>query len=121
MKLGRNFPQASVYPYSVFKLGWCYYKKADYQGALKQFIRLIKTQRALTKTHHLVLKRVAQYDLLKAYVNITEATAIAGLKLIKQYAPKRFKELGRILADLYKESGDIAKYHIVTRRIDKEP
>ena len=40
--------ELSVYPYAVYKLGWCYYNTTDYQGALNQFIQVIDLQNALS-------------------------------------------------------------------------
>ena len=116
-----NYQSASVYPYAVYKLGWCYYNTTDYQGALNQFIQVIELQNALSKKRkkkiRLSLKKEAQRDLVRVYVNIERATASGGLKLIKKYAPERYDQLAERLADLYTGTGQFDKSTTVLRKL----
>jgi tetratricopeptide (TPR) repeat protein len=113
----KNFPKASVYPYSVYKLGWCFYNQTDYQGALNQFIKVIKLQNKIRKGSRLGLKKEAQRDMVRVYVNIANATASGGLKLIKKYAPKRVDKLAENLADLYAGTGQFGKSTTVLKKL----
>ena len=116
-----NYPKSAVYPYAVYKVGWCYYNTTDYQGALNQFIKVIDLQNALSKRqkkkNRLGLKKEAQRDLIRVYINIERATASGGLKLLKKYAPQRFDELAERLADLYSGTGQFGKSTIVLRKL----
>ena len=116
-----QFKDSPVYPYAVYKLGWCYYNTTDYQGALNQFIQVIDLQNALSarqkKKNRLSLKKEAQRDLIRVYVNIQRATASGGLKLLKRYAPERHDELAERLADLYSGTGQFAKSTIILRKL----
>ena len=113
----KNFPKASVYPYSVYKLGWCFYNQTDYQGALNQFIKTIKLQSRMRKSSRLGLKKEAQRDMIRVYVNIANATASGGLKLIRKYAAKRFDNLAEKLADLYAGTGQFSKSTTVLNKL----
>ena len=116
-----QYSDSPVYPYAIYKLGWCYYNTTDYQGALNQFIQVIDLQNALSarqkKKNRLSLKKEAQRDLIRVYVNITQATATGGLKLLKKYAPGRFDELAERLADLYTGTGQFNKSTTILRKL----
>ena len=116
-----NYTKSPVYPYAVYKLGWCFYNTTDYQGALNQFIKVIDLQNALSakqkKKNRLSLKKEAQRDLVRVYVNIQRANAAAALKLLKEYAPERFDELAQRLADLYTGTGQFDKSTYVLRKL----
>ena len=116
-----NFPKASVYIYAIYKLGWCYYNRSDFQSALNQFIQVIEYQNKLSqrqlKKNRLSLKKEAQRDMIRVYVNIEAATASGGIKLIKTYAPKRYAELAEQLADLYSGTGQFLKSNQILRRL----
>ena len=116
-----NYPKSAVYPYAVYKVGWCYYNTTDYQGALNQFIKVIDLQNALSKKqkqkNRLSLKKEAQRDLVRVYVNIERATATGGLKLLTTYAPERYDELAERLADLYSGTGQFGKSTTVLRKL----
>ena len=116
-----NYPKSTVYPYAVYKLGWCYYNTTDYQGALNQFIKVIDLQNSLSakqkKKNRLSLKKEAQRDLIRVYVNIERATASGALKLLTKYAPERYDELAERLADLYTGTGQFGKSTKVLRKL----
>ena len=37
-----QFPKSSVYPYAVYKKGWCYVNMADYKTALETFVGVVR-------------------------------------------------------------------------------
>lgn len=116
-----NYKSSAVYAYAVYKLGWCFYNQTDFQGALNQFIQVIDLQNEMSrkskKKVRLSLKSEAQRDLIRVYVNIEDATASGGIKLIQKYAPERFDDLAERLADLYTGTGQFDKSTTVLRKL----
>ena len=37
-----QFPKSSVYPYAVYKKGWCYVNLGDYKTALETFVNVVR-------------------------------------------------------------------------------
>ena len=37
-----QFPKSSVYPYAVYKKGWCYVNQGDYKTALETFVGVVR-------------------------------------------------------------------------------
>ena len=119
-----NYTKSPVYPYAVYKLGWCFYNTTDYQGALNQFIKVIDLQNALSakqpKKNRSSLKKAAQEDIVRVYVNIERATVSGAFKLLRRYAPNRRNKLVHSLAELYKFTGQKSKYNAVVSKISKQ-
>lgn len=118
-----NFPQSSVYIYAIYKLGWCAYNQTRFKEALGHFIEVIDLQNKRSerdkKKNRLSLKKEAQRDLIRVYVNIAGATAKGGISLIKKYAPDRHDELAESLADLYSGTGQFDSSNRILRTLIK--
>lgn len=119
-----NFPQSSVYIYAIYKLGWCAYNQTKFKDALGHFIEVINLQNKRSerdkRANRLSLKKEAQRDLIRVYVNIAGATAKGGISLIKKYAPQRFDELAESLADLYAGTGQFDSSNRILRTLIKK-
>ena len=119
-----NYPKSNVYAYAVYKLGWCYYNQSNFKGSLLQFIQVIEYQNKMSrrnkKKNRLSLKKEAQRDMVRVYVNIDNASAKAGIQLIKKYAPNRYDELAEKLADLYSGTGQFDNSSRILRRLIKD-
>jgi len=118
-----NFPKSSVYIYAIYKLGWCAYNQTRFKDALGYFIEVINLQNKRSerdkRSNRLSLKKEAQRDLIRVYVNIAGATAKGGISLIKKYAPKRYDELAESLADLYSGTGQFDSSNRILRTLIK--
>ena len=67
-----QFPKSSVYPYAVYKKGWCYVNLGDYKTALETFVGVVRmtTRRARStspRRRATALEKEAKKDIVKAY------------------------------------------------------
>ena len=69
-----QFPKASVYPYAVYKKGWCYVNLGDYKTALETFVgvvRMVQEHKANVNPHQAkALEKEAKKDIVKAYSHV---------------------------------------------------
>jgi len=68
-----QFPKSSVYPYAVYKKGWCYINMGQYKDALETFVGVIR----MTQEHKVgnpqqlkLLEKEAKKDIVKAYAHV---------------------------------------------------
>jgi TolA-binding protein len=105
-----QFPKSSVYPYAVYKKGWCHVNLGDYKTALETFVGVVR----LTQTGKVpgdstsrrqleILAKEAKKDVVKAYAQVggaDKARVFFG-KVGGDYAPKMME----LLAERYWEDG----------------
>src|ERR1700690_1022490 len=69
-----KFPKASVYPYAVYKKGWCYVNMGDHKTALETFVGVVRmTQEGkvnVNANQKLALQKEAKKDIVKAYAHV---------------------------------------------------
>ena len=69
-----QFPKSSVYPYAVYKKGWCYINLGDFKTALETFVGVVRmTQEGkvnVPKKQLEVLAKEAKKDIVKAYSHV---------------------------------------------------
>ena len=69
-----QFPKSSVYPYAVYKKGWCYVNLGDYKTALETFVGVVRmTQQGavnVNKQQKEALQKEAKKDIVKAYAHV---------------------------------------------------
>ena len=105
-----QFPKSSVYPYAVYKKGWCHVNLGDYKTALETFVGVVR----LTQTGRLagdpllrrqleLLAKEAKKDVVKAYAQVGSADKARLFfgKVGGDYAPKMME----LLAERYWEDG----------------
>jgi TolA-binding protein len=61
-----EFPSSSVYPYAVYKKGWCHMNRGDFKAALETFVAVARLPHA-EKTD---LGREARKDIVRAYAHV---------------------------------------------------
>ena len=103
-----KFPKASVYAYALYKLGWIHVQLQRPQDAIETFFQVLRATRGDSK--QAALHRAAQLDFARA-VGKTERNQDAFQKLDKSAAI----ELGELLADIARESGDAERAVIAYR------
>jgi len=64
-----QFPKSSVYPYAVYKKGWCYVNLGDYKTALETFVSVVRmTQEgktAINASQKQALQKEAKKDIVQ--------------------------------------------------------
>ena len=102
-----QFPKSSVYPYAVYKKGWCHVNLGDYKTALETFVgvvRLTQTGRLAVDRRQLeLLAKEAKKDVVKAYAQVggADKARLFFAKVGGDYAPKMME----LLAERYWEDG----------------
>jgi TolA-binding protein len=115
-----EFPKSSLYPYAVYKQGWCQVNLGDYKQALQIFVGVVRTTRerggkgapggALE-----ILGREAKKDIAKAYAHVGDPDRAWTFfqRVGGDYAPKMMEAL----AELYWEQGEAADSSRVYKKI----
>ena len=102
-----QFPKSSVYPYAVYKKGWCHVNLGDYKTALETFVgvvRLTQTGKLAVDRRQLeLLAKEAKKDVVKAYAQVggADKARLFFAKVGGDYAPKMME----LLAERYWEDG----------------
>src|SRR4029079_1990646 len=102
-----QFPKSSVYPYAVYKKGWCYINMTQYKDALETFVGVVRmTQEGkvnVPKKQLEVLAKEAKKDIVKAYSHVGGPDKAWEFfqKTGGDFAPKMMESL----AELYWEEG----------------
>jgi TolA-binding protein len=69
-----QFPKSSVYPYAVYKKGWCYVNLGDFKTALETFVGVVRmTQEGkvnVNAAQKQALQKEAKKDIVKAYAHV---------------------------------------------------
>ncbi len=102
-----QFPKSSVYPYAVYKKGWCYVNQGDYKTALETFVGVVRMSTEgkvnVSKAQKEALIKEAKKDIVKAYAHVggPEKAWEFFQRTGGDYAPKMMEAL----AELYWEQG----------------
>ncbi len=102
-----QFPKSSVYPYAVYKKGWCYINMGDYKTALETFVGVVRmTQDGkanISSAQKKALEKEAKKDIVKAYSHVGGPDKAWEFfqRTGGDYAPKMMESL----AQLYWEEG----------------
>src|SRR5262245_18342641 len=102
-----QFPKSSVYPYAVYKKGWCYINNGDYKTALETFVGVVRmTQEGkinVGAAQKKALEKEAKKDIVKAYSHVggPEKAWEFFTRVGGDFAPKMMESL----AELYWEEG----------------
>jgi tetratricopeptide (TPR) repeat protein len=102
-----QFPKSSVYPYAVYKKGWCYINLGDYKTALETFVGVVRmTQEGkgnISKAQKQALEKEAKKDIVKAYSHVGGPDKAWEFfqRTGGDFAPKMMESL----AELYWEEG----------------
>ncbi len=105
----RNYPDAPVYGYAYYKMGWCQINLGQFKPALQIFIDVIRLARqgkaGTNKAANLALEKEAKKDVVRAFARVPGATPDKAWELFSNvggdYAPKMMESL----ADLYYTQG----------------
>ena len=106
-----QFPKSSVYPYAVYKKGWCYVNLGDYKTALETFVGVVRmTQEGkvnVPKTQIEALAKEAKKDIVKAYAHVGGPDKAWEFfqRTGGDFAPKMMEAL----AELYWEAGQVRR------------
>ena len=114
-----QFPKSSVYPYAVYKKGWCYVNQGDYKTALETFVGVVRmsTEGKITATaaQKQALIKEAKKDIVKAYAHVggPEKAWEFFQRTGGDYAPKMMEAL----AELYWEQGQFPDSSRVYKKV----
>src|SRR3954452_15089066 len=114
-----QFPKSSVYPYAVYKKGWCYINLGDYKTALETFVGVVRmTQEGkvnVPKKQLEVLAKEAKKDIVKAYSHVGGPDKAWEFfqKTGGEFAPKMMESL----AELYWEEGKFVESTRVYKKV----
>lgn len=118
-KVAKVYRDSSVYGYAVYKLGWCYFNMGDYTNALRQFLAVIdytKKQRG-SKRSRISLRREAERDLVRTYVNIPGANPTKAVAFFRKVSPDNYLKLSERLAELYADTGQFQNSNKLYREL----
>jgi TolA-binding protein len=119
-----EFPKSSLYPYAVYKQGWCEVNLGDYKQALQIFVGVVRIARDRGERGGKldsagaaleVLGREAKKDVAKAYAHVGDPDRAWPFfqRVGGSYAPKMMEAL----AELYWEQGEAADSTRVYKKI----
>lgn len=114
-----QFPKASVYPYAVYKKGWCYVNMGDHRTALETFVGVVRMATEgkvnINKAQKESLVKEAKKDIVKAYAHVGGPDKAWEFfqRTGGDYAPKMMEAL----AELYWEQGKFSDSSRVYRKI----
>jgi tetratricopeptide (TPR) repeat protein len=112
-----QFPKSSVYPYAVYKKGWCYVNLGDFKTALETFVGVVKmTQDPRFKGPQVKqLEKEAKKDIVKAYSHVGGPDKAWEFfqRTGGDFAPKMMEGL----AELYWEQGKFSDSSRVYRKV----
>src|SRR4051794_28003360 len=114
-----QFPKSSVYPYAVYKKGWCYVNNGDFKTALETFVGVVRMATEgkvqINKAQKDALIKEAKKDIVKAYAHVGGPDKAWEFfqRTGGDFAPKMMEAL----AELYWEQGKFADSSRVYRKI----
>ena len=114
-----QFPKSSVYPYAVYKKGWCYVNQGDYKTALETFVSVVRMSTDgkinVSKAQKEALIKEAKKDIVKAYAHVggPEKAWEFFQRTGGDYAPKMMEAL----AELYWEQGQFQDSSRVYKKV----
>jgi tetratricopeptide (TPR) repeat protein len=113
------FPKSSVYPYAVYKKGWCYVNQGDYKTALETFVGVVRMSTEgkvnVSKAQKEALIKEAKKDIVKAYAHVGGPDKAWEFfqRTGGDYAPKMMEAL----AELYWEQGQFPDSSRVYKKV----
>jgi TolA-binding protein len=114
-----QFPKSSVYPYAVYKKGWCYVNLGDYKTALETFVGVVRMATEgkvnVGKAQKESLIKEAKKDIVKAYAHVGGPDKAWEFfqRTGGDFAPKMMEGL----AELYWEQGKFPDSTRVYRKV----
>ncbi len=114
-----QFPKSAVYPYAVYKKGWCYVNQGDYKTALETFVSVVRMSTEgkinVSKAQKEALIKEAKKDIVKAYAHVggPEKAWEFFQRTGGDYAPKMMESL----AELYWEQGQFQDSSRVYKKV----
>jgi TolA-binding protein len=114
-----QFPKSTVYPYAVYKKGWCYVNLAQYKTALETFVGVVRMATegkvSINKAQKDALIKEAKKDIVKAYAHVGGPDKAWEFfqRTGGEYAPKMMEAL----AEIYWEQGKFGDSSRVYRKI----
>jgi tetratricopeptide (TPR) repeat protein len=114
-----QFPKSSVYPYAVYKKGWCYVNQGDYKTALETFVSIVRMSQegkiSVNKAQKEALIKEAKKDIVKAYAHVGGPDKAWEFfqRTGGDYAPKMMESL----AELYWEQGQFQDSSRVYKKV----
>jgi TolA-binding protein len=120
-----EFPRSSLYPYAVYKQGWCYVNLGDYKQALQIFVGVVRTAReragksgrkpSQADAALALLGREARKDVAKAYAHVGGPDR--AWPFFRQVGGDDAPKMMEALAELYWEQGEAADSSRVYKKI----
>jgi TolA-binding protein len=119
-----KFTRSSIYPWAVYKTGWCHYNLKDYRNALGSFQKVVEvsaTAKNFTAEGRQRLKEEALRDMINPYSELQDIDG-AERYFSRVGGTKYFGELLKRLADALREQGQFEKSIAVLKRfISRSP
>src|SRR6516165_5001469 len=114
-----QFPKSKVYPYAVYKKGWCYVNMGDYKTALETFVGVVRMGTEgkvnISAEQKSALIKEAKKDIVKAYAHVGGPDKAWEFfqRTGGDFAPKMMEGL----AELYWEQGQFNDSTRVYRKV----
>lgn len=119
-----KYTRASIYPWAVYKTGWCHYNLKDYRNALGAFQKVVEvavTAKNSTSEGRQRLKEEALRDMINPYAELQDIDG-AERYFARVGGSKYFGELLTRLANALREQGQFEKSIAVLKRfISRSP
>lgn len=117
-KVTTSYRDSTVYGYALYKLGWCHYNLGQFRDALNTFLQVIEHGRKMQGgRNRLTLIREAQRDLVRAYVNLDDASPNKAIPFFQRVAPDDYLDLAENLAEAYSDTGQFEKSNQLYRNL----
>ena len=117
-----EFPKSSVYPYAVYKKGWCHINLTNYREALETFVGVVRlTQergRAGGGKQLDLLAREAKKDIVRAYSHV--GSPEKAWPFFQRIGGDAAQKMMEALGELYWEEGKFADSTRVYKKIVAE-
>jgi TolA-binding protein len=114
-----QFPKSSLYPYAVYKQGWCHINMTDYRQALETFVAVVRlTKERKPDPQLVILAKEAKKDIVKAYSHVGGPDRAWEFfqRTGGEYAPKMMD----LLAELYWDEGKAPESTRIYKKIIAE-
>jgi tetratricopeptide (TPR) repeat protein len=114
-----QFPKSSVYPYAVYKKGWCFINTGDYKTALETFVGVVRmtqdNKANISSAQKKALEKEAKKDIVKAYSHVGGPDKAWEFfqRTGGDYAPKMMESL----AELYWQEGKFVDSSRVYKKV----
>jgi cellulose synthase operon protein C len=113
-----DYKESKVYPYALYKQGWCYYNLHEWDKAKEMFQSVIYLADMGVKGNRIEIRKEALKDFTLTYSQ--EGSATAAPRIFKRLAPKEAQQMLINLAGMYFGDGQDKKAILLYTYLIKE-